>query len=144
VHDEDVRRFRQQMKLLQRRLRREVPPVPGLSRSALQVLMAIARADGATPGELGDELGMTSSNVAAALRELEAAALVSRARDPEDRRRVNVSTTAKGGGLVADRRQERDTWLGRAIVTQLSAEEFEVLRQAGELMERLAGFELDA
>jgi DNA-binding MarR family transcriptional regulator len=141
MNEEAVRRFRAQSKLLQRRLRQEVQPVHGLSRSALQVLGLVSRSPGLTPGDLADRQQMTSSNVAATLRELEAAGLVVRARDATDGRRVNVSITAAGEDVVAGYRSERDSWLGRAIQAQLTEAEFEVLMHAGDLIERLARFE---
>ncbi len=84
---------------------------------------------------------MASSNVAAALRTLESRGLLVRTRDPRDRRRVNLTATAAGAGLVTDFRDERVTWLGRAIAAQLNPEERALLLQAGDLMERIAGFE---
>lgn len=113
----------------------------GLSRTELQVLLVVTRADGITPRTIGDELKMTSSNVAATLRALESAGLVLRQKDHGDARRVNVSATSAGIEMVAHLRRERDTWLGHAIATQLSAEEFEILARAGDLMERLSRFE---
>ena len=143
MNDEEVRRFRKQMRLLQRRLRQELSPVAGLSRGELRVLGVIARTTDITPREVADELRMTSSNVAAALRDLEAAELLSRERDPADGRRVQLSLTSQGDELVAGFRHERDTWLGRAIATQLTAEESACLARAGELMDRLSRFEPD-
>ena len=82
---------------LRRRQRRAEVPVGGLSQSAVRVLSAAFRAGGAgQPAQLADETRMTSSNVAAALRELEAAALVVRQRDDRDARRVNVRLTRPG------------------------------------------------
>ena len=69
VEDNAVRQLRRQMTLLQRRLRHELSPRHGLSRSALKVLSAIARTPDVSPRDVSDELQMTSSNVAAALRE---------------------------------------------------------------------------
>ena len=88
MQDEDIERLRRQLKSLQRRMRREVLPVAGLSLTATRVLGAAARgADRTQPTDLADELQMTSSNVAAALREFESAGLVTRARDALDRRK---------------------------------------------------------
>jgi DNA-binding MarR family transcriptional regulator len=140
MRDDAVRTFRRQVKALQRRLRQEVPP-RGLSRSALQVLAAVARAPGASPGEVAAELQMTSSNVAAALREAEAAGFVERRKHPEDARRARLTATPAGAEVVAELRNERDTWLGRAVDAVLTAEEQRVLVEAGRLMERLAGYE---
>jgi DNA-binding MarR family transcriptional regulator len=84
---------------------------------------------------------MTSSNVAAALRELESAGLVRRVRDPEDGRRVQLSLTDTGANAVSCVHAERDTWLGRAIAAVLSDEEQRTLIRAGELMQRLAEYQ---
>jgi len=132
------------MKLLQRRLRQEAQPVQGVSRTALQVLGALVRLpEGAQPGQLGQELSMTSSNVAAALRELETAALVHRRRDEADARRVLVFVTGPGHALLADVRSEKQTWLGRATTALLDQDEQRLLLAAGALMQRLAEFEQD-
>lgn len=141
MHDDAVSLFRLQVKALQRRLRQEVPPQRGLSRSALQVLAAVARAPGASPGEVATELQMTSSNVAAALREVEAAGFVERRKHPEDARRVRLTATGPGAEVVAAIRNERDTWLGRAVDAVLTEPEQRVLVEAGRLMERLASYQ---
>ncbi len=127
-----------QMKLLQRRLHRELVSVAGVSRSAVGVLGAVARLpEGVQPRQLADELQMTSSNVAAALRELEAGGLISREKDLADARRVLVFLTDRGNAVVASSRNERDTWLGQAMEA-LDEDEQRVLLAAGRLMQRLA------
>jgi DNA-binding MarR family transcriptional regulator len=142
MEDHDVRRFRAQMRSLQRRLRREAHPVYGVSRSALQVLTAVVRCpDAPQPRQIAEELQMTSSNVAAALRELEAAGYVVRRKDSSDARRVSVFATEDGRSVVAGVRSERDTWLGRAVETLLGPDEQRLLLAAGALMQRLAEFE---
>ena len=132
------------MKLLQRRLRREAPTVRGASRTAMQVLGAVTRLpEGVQPGRIAQEERMTSSNVAAALRELETAALVHRRRDEADARRVLVFVTGPGRALLADVRSEKQTWLGRATTALLDQDEQRLLLAAGALMQRLAEFEQD-
>ena len=86
---------------------------------------------------------MTSSNVAAALRELETAGLVHRRRDEADARRVLVFVTGPGHALLADVRSEKQTWLGRATTALLDQDEQRLLLAAGALMQRLAEFEQD-
>jgi DNA-binding MarR family transcriptional regulator len=145
VRDEDISRFRDQMRVLQRRLRREVLPAHGLSRTALQVLNAAARlSPDAQPRWLADELTMTSSNVAAALRELEEQGCVHRRKNADDARRVLISITARGSGVVTDLRRERDTWLGSAVEAVLSTAEQQTLLAAGELLQRLAEYQQPA
>lgn len=141
MDDDAVSLFRLQVKALQRRLRQEVPPLRGLSRSALQVLAAVSRKPGTSPREVAAELQMTSSNVAAALREGEGGGFLERRRDPDDARRARLSLTVAGAEAVARMRNERDTWLGRAVDAVLTADEQRTLVEAGRLMERLAHFE---
>jgi DNA-binding MarR family transcriptional regulator len=142
MRDGEIERLRTQLKLLQRRLRREALPVPGVSLTAARVLGASALlGEEASPRKLAEEARMTSSNVAAALRELERAGLVTREQDPADGRRVLVVVTEAGRSVVAARRRERDTWLGRAIGELLDEREQEILVAAGDLLERLAGYE---
>jgi DNA-binding MarR family transcriptional regulator len=129
------------MRMLGRRLRHELPSVDGVSRSAVHVLRVAARAPDPSPSDVAEKLRMTSSNVAAALRELESAGLVCRGRDPEDGRRVRLSITAAGADAVSCMNAERDTWLGRATEALLSADEQLTLLRAGELMQRLAEYD---
>jgi len=129
------------MRMLGRRLRHELPSVNGVSRSAVQVLRVVSRTPEPSPGDVSQRLRMTSSNVAAALRELESAGLVRRDRDPEDGRRVQLSLTATGADAISCVHAERDTWLGRAIAAMLDDGELRALLAAGDLMQRLAEYE---
>ena len=142
IEDRAVRQLRRQMTLLQRRLRHELSPRHGVSRSSLKVLATVARTPDLSPRDVSDELQMTSSNVAAALRELEAAGFVHRQKDRNDARRVRLSATDAGTTVIAEVRSERDTWLGRAMQAVLDPDELAVLVHAGRLMERLAEFDV--
>lgn len=140
--DEEVRILQERLLALRRRQRREQVPVGGLSQSAIRVLSATARAGGETqPAQLADETSMTSSNVAAALRELESEGLVVRRRDEDDARRVNVRLTPAGSTMITESRGIRQAWLGRAIDALLDEREQRVLAEAGELIGRLAGYD---
>lgn len=142
MEDDEVHRLMTRMKLLQRRLRHEARPLYGVSRTASQVIAAVVRLPGDPgPRSIAENLQMTSSNVAAALRELEEAGYVERRRDASDARRVSVLVTDRGRAVVAGVHSERDSWLGRAIEALLDDEEQRVLLRAGALMERLAGYE---
>ena len=136
-----MHRLRTQVAALHQRIRREAPTVAGLPRPALTVLAAAVRRSGLTPRDVAEELHMTSSNVAASLRELESAGFVERGRDPDDGRRVLLTPTAAGRRVVAELLDERETWLGRAVATCLDDDEQDLLRRAGDLLERLATFE---
>jgi len=107
----------------------------------MRVLIVATRNDSSTqPKALADELQMTSSNVAAALRELEESGFIRRERQVEDPRRVEVLATAAGRALVENFRSERNTWLGQAVEAVLSEPEQRTLSDAGDLMERLAAY----
>lgn len=142
MNEIEVRRLRQQIKLLQRRLRRETRPPGRISRTALQILLALRRLPaGSPPGLIAQELQMSSPNVAAALRELDEAGLIERRRDNTDRRRVLVFPTVDGSDLLSTTQDERDSWLARAIEAQLNHEQQRQLVHAGDLLARLAEFE---
>ncbi|BBY05108.1 MarR family winged helix-turn-helix transcriptional regulator [Mycobacterium noviomagense] len=143
MEHEEASRLRRQLMTLQRRIRREMKTGPVALSDAL-VLGAIERNEGTvSPGQLAEDLVMTTSNVAAALRSLEAAGLISRQRDSNDARRVRIELTERGRRLVVDDRRRRDDWLCDTINTFLSPREQKVLQQAGELMSRLAYEGLD-
>ncbi len=139
MREDDARRLRRQIKAFQRRLRRELQGVGELSMTSLQVLGAVERSGGVmTPGRLTEELQMTTSNVAAALRSLEVAGAVRRRRDPADGRRVFVALTDDGRKVVADYRSSGDAWLQHTVEAVLDDGEQRLLLEAGELMQRLA------
>jgi DNA-binding MarR family transcriptional regulator len=141
VDKDDVHRLRARVAALHLRIRREAPTVDGLPRPALTVLAVAVRRPGLTPRDVADELRMTSSNVAACLRELESAGFVDRGRDPDDGRRVLLTPTPAGRRVVAELLDERETWLGRAVSACLDDDEQELLVRAGTLLDRLAAFE---
>ena len=104
---------------------------------------------GAVLGRLDREGPQSVSDLAAAERvrpqsmaqtvsDLEADGLVGRKPDPGDRRRALVSLTKEGQEALEADRRNRVGWLARAIADDLSAEEQAVLRDAVELLRRLA------
>lgn len=142
MQEADVRRFQEQLKALQRRQRREWTSPAGLTETAVRVLGSIARRPaGSQPGLIADDLGLTSSNVAAALRELEARGLITRAKDEQDSRRTNLRPTPAGTTVVASSRNERYGWLARAIDAVLDDDQQAQLLEAGMLLEQLSRFE---
>ena len=77
-------------------------------------------------------------SMAQTVGELEAAGLVERRPDPDDRRRALVELTDQGRvTLEADRRQ-REGWLARAIRDELTPEERGLLEDAVAVLGRLA------
>ena len=70
--------------------------------------------------------------------ELEEAGLVARADDADDGRRRLVSITRAGARALGEGRAARQSWLARAIDTQLSPDEQRTLITAIELLRRIA------
>ncbi|MER7274533.1 MarR family transcriptional regulator [Dactylosporangium sp. NPDC000244] len=139
MSEDDIDRFRDQVKALYQRMRREQPAIDGLPRSALQVLTAADNAQSPMrPGQLTAQLHMTSPNMAAALRELEAHGLITREPDPADKRQKFVYVTEIGHRVVVENRDSRHAWLRDAIERSLTSRERALLFQAGEIMQRLA------
>lgn len=142
MDDETARLLQAQLQRLHRRQRRERAAVKGLSSTAVRVLGALSRTDGpAQPGWLAEQLLMTTSNVAAALRELESAGHVARQRDTADGRRTNVTLTECGRRVVEEHRAVRAEWLRAAIEATLDEEEQALVVAAGELLARVAEYQ---
>ena len=104
---------------------------------------------GAVLGRLDREGPQSVSDLAASERirpqsmaqtvsDLEADGLVERQPDPLDGRRALVSLTEQGIAVLQAERRQREGWLARAITDDLSPEEQAVLRDAVELLRRLA------
>jgi DNA-binding MarR family transcriptional regulator len=104
---------------------------------------------GAVLGRLDREGPQSVSDLAAAERmrpqsmaqtvgDLEADGLVERSPDPGDKRRALVALTDQGNQAVAAERRNRAGWLARAIAEDLTPEEQAILRDASELLRRLA------
>lgn len=122
----EVRTLQAHLRKLHKRLARSLPPLDGVSRSATRVLSAVARAgseEGAQPGRIAEAIGMTTSNVAAALRELEQEGYVARRRTPADGRRIAVVLTPRGEHAVAGHRALRTDGLREAIEGALTTAE---------------------
>jgi DNA-binding MarR family transcriptional regulator len=136
----DITQLRMQLMGVYRRLRHETR-ADDRSWARLMVLGAIDRHDGrATPSVLAADHGMRSSNLAAALRSLEARKLIVRTPDTEDRRKVRIRLSASGRKLLDDSRARRDRWLAEAMAACLTAKERALLIKAGALLERIQFF----
>jgi DNA-binding MarR family transcriptional regulator len=64
--------------------------------------------------------------------------LISRRPDPDDGRRQLLEITPDGRAALTGDMQMRDAWLAKAMDSELSDAERELLRTAAKLMERLA------
>lgn len=81
---------------------------------------------------------MTSPNVAAALRSLEALDLIVRRKDAHDRRRVYVEISDLGREVISSARHGWRAWLRDAIDHHLTERERRLLFKSGYLLQRLA------
>jgi DNA-binding MarR family transcriptional regulator len=82
------------------------------------VLIALGTVVDAGPvrlGELASRLGVVPASISRTVATLEAADLVGRTVDPEDRRSSFVSATAEGVRLVVERRAQRGEDLARHL-----------------------------
>ena len=74
----------------------------------------------------------------ATLASLESRGLIERAADPDDGRRVILSITDAGLGVLRDRRNARTEQLARALSSGFTADELDQLMAVAPLLERLA------
>jgi DNA-binding MarR family transcriptional regulator len=109
----------------------------GLSQAA--VLGRLDREGPRSVSDLASAERVRPQSMAQTVGELESSGLVARRADPDDRRRALVELTDHGRAVLEEDRRQREGWLARAIVEDLSAEEQAVLADAVELLRRLAG-----
>jgi DNA-binding MarR family transcriptional regulator len=119
---------------LLRRLRAE----HGFPISQGSVLGRLDREGPQSVSDLASSERVRPQSMAQTVGELEAAGLVQRRPDPDDRRRQIVELTATGTEVLHEDRRRRVGWLAEAIANDLTAEERDVLRRAVPLLERLA------
>ena len=119
---------------LVRRLRQE----HGFPLSHGAVLGRLDRGGSQSVSDLAAAERVRPQSMAQTVSDLEADGLVERRPDPQDRRRALVSLTEQGIATLQAERRQREGWLARAITDDLSPEEQAVLRDAVELLRRLA------
>ena len=85
----------------------------GITYPQYLVLLALWEQDGRAVGIVGARLGLESSTVTPLVKRLEATGLVTRARNPEDERQVQVWLTRRGAAL-----QEECGCLAEALVAR--------------------------
>jgi DNA-binding MarR family transcriptional regulator len=122
---------------LGRRLRLERPG-HDVTLLQLAVLAELNDAGPMTPGQLAAAQRVQPQSLTRVLATLEARGLLGRQADPEDGRRALLAITDDGHQALRRDADARDRWLAQAMAAQLTATEQELLRLAGELMDRLA------
>ncbi|AXH37046.1 MarR family transcriptional regulator [Humibacter sp. BT305] len=97
----------------------------------------------ATAAELAVAEQITAQAVAVALRELEDRGFISRASDPDDRRRVRVSLTDSGRGRLREERARGTRWLDGAIRDRLDDADRAALQAVVPVLRKLSGEGVD-
>lgn len=139
---EEVSRFRLQVRGLNRRLQRELPVIPGLTFTNLQLLVTVYVSPTAIrPSQLAKELEMSNPNVSTAIGSLEALGLVVRRNDPADGRKAFIEVTSFGRDVIATTSSGQYAWLRNTMKTILSDEEQRLLLRAGDLMQRITDYD---
>ena len=103
----------------------------------LSVLVRLNRS-GASPGALAAAERLQPQSLTRSLAGLERDGLISRQPDAADRRRAVLSITDAGREVLREDMRHRDGWLALVMADELTPTEREILRLAGQLMERLA------
>ena len=126
------------MQLSKQLHRRSSEELLGMRLKPYMVLGYIRDHPGTTQQELESSLFMDANSVVLILNELEAAQFSVRRRDPQDRRRHIVEMT-EAGRLAIERADEAREGLEDEMLSALSAEERQTLRQLVErVLESLA------
>ncbi|WP_067970630.1 MarR family transcriptional regulator [Nocardiopsis trehalosi] len=121
---------------LARRLRAQRPDA-SLSLGQSAVLFTLARHGQMTPGALADQEKVQPPSMTRIIAALEERGMVRRTKHPDDQRRQLVDLTDDGRALVKADTRRREAWLAQRL-TELTADEKEILRKAAEILDRLS------
>jgi DNA-binding MarR family transcriptional regulator len=126
--------LRETLGRLVRRLRFE----PGPSVARLAVLGRLDRDGPSSISDLAASERMRPQSMAQTVHDLEAAGLVSRRSDPNDRRRAVIELNAAGLDLLTATRARRETWLTEVLERELDSDERILLHELLGLLSRIA------
>src|ERR1700689_1614192 len=121
---------------LARELRREIHSL-GVTNSQVSLLVAIDQTPGITASTLAERERISAAAMSGQLKHLEAAGLITRER-ATDRRRVGLTITRVGTGVLRSVRQKRTAWLTQRLAG-LTPGEREAIERAIEPLEKLLG-----
>jgi DNA-binding MarR family transcriptional regulator len=102
------------------------------------VLSRLEREGPLSVSELAAVERVRPQSMAQTVADLETDGLVERRPDPADRRRAPVQLTAAGLRALHATRERREGWLAQVIENDFTEEEQKTLREAVELLRRLA------
>jgi DNA-binding MarR family transcriptional regulator len=103
----------------------------------LAALSTLKRHGPMSPGELAGHERVQPPSMTRVVVALEAAGLVTRTPHPTDGRQVIIGLTPAAEEMLAAEAQAREAWLAGRL-QELTAEERAVLREAAEIMDKLA------
>ncbi|MQY21784.1 MarR family winged helix-turn-helix transcriptional regulator [Nocardia macrotermitis] len=109
-----------------------------LTLSEASVLARLDRQGPATPGALAELERVRPQAMGTTLAALEDRGLVARRPDAQDGRRVVMSATATGRGILDDRRSESTQRISQVLTAEFTTDERRRLLDAIPLLERLA------
>lgn len=104
----------------------------------LSLLGHLHRRGPLSPGDLAAAERVQPQSLTRTLASLEEDGLILRRPDPDDGRRSRLGITDPGLTALRAEMGQRDQWLAAAMSRELTTTEIELLRLAGELLERLA------
>lgn len=116
---------------------RQARPVGDLTATQLSAMTSLELAGALTPRELADSERVQPPTMTKIIAKLEDRGLVQRTPHPTDGRQVILSATEAGRGMLALTERARDEWL-TSVLAGLTAQERETLRQAAEILGKLA------
>jgi DNA-binding MarR family transcriptional regulator len=123
---------------LHRRLRTEQAEAsPALSPACVGVMALLYREGDHTVGQLAQAERVQPPSMTRTVGCLEADGLVERRPHPTDGRQVVITLAEHGREVLLADRARRDAWLARRL-TELPADELELLRRAAPILERLS------
>jgi DNA-binding MarR family transcriptional regulator len=134
---ESAATIRRGVNRLARRLRLERPE-RGETLLETSVLAHLRQRGPMTAGELAAAERIQPQSLTRTLASLESDSLIVRQPDAADRRRSVLTITEAGSDALLRDMRQRDSWLALAMASQLTATERELLRLAGEMLDRLA------
>jgi DNA-binding MarR family transcriptional regulator len=122
---------------LARRMRAERADT-SLTLTQLAALATLDRHGPLSPGDLAAAERVTPPSMTRIVSSLQAAGLVTRTEHPTDGRQVLLAPSPAGEALLREDRRRRDAWLSQRL-RELDPAERDVLRQAVQVLDRLAG-----
>jgi DNA-binding MarR family transcriptional regulator len=134
----DTTRLASELRMVLGHLMRRLRAEHRFSLSQGAVLGRLDREGTKSIGDLAVAERVRPQSMTQTIGDLEADGLIARRPDPEDGRRMLVELTAQGIETLELDRRQREGWLAKAIAEDLAGEEQQLLREALDLLRRLA------